>query len=59
MGSGFEGLDFAHEWVKLVVGLLKGFVYAIASAPREFLYLKINEHITEAYNDQHATKQQN
>jgi len=46
MGSGFEGLDFSHEGVKRVVGLLKGFVHAIASAPREFLYLsylEINE----------------
>ena len=48
MGSGLEGLDFSHEGVKRVVGLLKGFVHAIASAPREFLYLRfleINEYI--------------
>jgi len=48
MGSGLEGFDFSHEGVKRVVGLLKGFVHAIASAPREFLYLsylEINEHM--------------
>jgi len=48
MGSGFGGFDFSHEGVKRVVGLLKGFVHAIASAPREFLYLsylEINEHM--------------
>jgi len=39
MGSGFEWFDFSHEGVKRVVGLLPGFVHAIASAPREFLYL--------------------
>ena len=47
-GFGFEGFDFSHEGVKRVVGLLKGFVHAIASAPREFLYLsylEINEHM--------------
>jgi len=48
MGSALEGLDFSHEGVKRVVGLLEGFVHAIASAPREFLYLsypEINEHM--------------
>jgi len=48
MGSGFGGLDFSHEEVKRVVGLVEGFVHAIASAPREFLYLsylEINEHM--------------
>ena len=40
MGSGLEGFVFSHEGVKRVVGLITGFVYAIASAPREFLYLK-------------------
>jgi len=40
MGTGFEGSDFSHEGVKRVVGLILGFVYAIASAPHEFLYLK-------------------
>ena len=48
IGSGFEGVDFSHERVKRVIGLLKGFVHAIASAPREFLYLsylEINEHM--------------
>jgi len=48
MGSGLEGVDFSHEGGKRVVGLLKGFVQAIASAPREFLYLsylEINEHM--------------
>jgi len=40
VGSGLEGFDFSHEGVKRVVGLIIGFVYAIASAPREFLYLK-------------------
>ena len=40
MGSGLEGLDFSHEGVKRVVGLVIGFVYAIPSAPRDFLYLK-------------------
>jgi len=47
MGSGFKGFDFSHVGVKRVVGLLKGFVHAIARAPREFLYLsdlEINEH---------------
>ena len=38
MGSGLEGLDFSHEGVKWVVGLFTGFVHAIASAPRGFLY---------------------
>jgi len=50
MGSGLEGFDFSHEGVKRVVGLLKGFVHAIASAPREFLYLsylEINEHMIQ------------
>jgi len=48
MGSGLEGFDFSHEGVKWVVGLLKGFVHAIAGAPREFLYLsylELNEHM--------------
>jgi len=48
MASGLEGFDFSHEEVKQVVGLLKGFVHAIASAPREFFYLsylEINEHM--------------
>jgi len=40
MGAGLEGFVFSHEGVKRVVGLITGFVYAIASAPREFLYLK-------------------
>jgi len=35
-----RGVRFSHEGVKRVVGLITGFVYAIASAPREFLYLK-------------------
>jgi len=50
MRSGVEGLDLSHEGVRRVVGLLKGFVYAIASAPREFLYLsylKINENMIQ------------
>jgi len=50
MGSGLEGFDFSHEGVKRVVGLLAGFVHAIASAPREFLYLsylEINEHMIQ------------
>jgi len=50
MGSGLEGFDFSHEGVKRVVGLLKGFVHAIASAPREFLYLsylEINVHMIQ------------
>jgi len=50
MGSGFAGFDFSHEGVKRVVGLLKGFVHAIASAPRKFLYLsylEINEHMIQ------------
>jgi len=34
MGSGFEGFDFSHEGVTRVVGFLKGFVHATASAPR-------------------------
>jgi len=40
IGSGLEGFDFSDEGVKRVLGLITGFVYAIASAPREFLYLK-------------------
>jgi len=40
MGSGLEGFVFSHEGVKRVVGLITGFVYTIASAPRKFLYLK-------------------
>ena len=50
MGSGLEGFDFSHEGVKRVVGLLEGFIHAIASAPREFLYrsyLEINEHMIQ------------
>jgi len=39
MGSGFEGFDFSYEGVKWVIGLLIGFVFAIASAPCGFLYL--------------------
>jgi len=39
MGSGFEWFDFSHERVKWVVGLLIGFVFAIASAPCNFLYV--------------------
>jgi len=39
MGSGFEGFDFSDEGVKRVVGLFTGFVFAIASAPCDFLYL--------------------
>ena len=45
MGSELEGLDFSHEGVKRVVGLLEGFVHAIASAPCDFLYLN-NEYMT-------------
>jgi len=48
MGSGFGGFDFSHEGVKRVVGLLKDFVHAIASTPRELLYLsylEINEYM--------------
>jgi len=37
MGSGFGGLDFSHEGVKQVVGLLVGFVFAIARAACSFL----------------------
>jgi len=44
MGSRFEGLDFSHEGVKLVVGLFKGFVLVIASAPHCFLYLNQRLH---------------
>ena len=44
MGSGLEGFDFSHEGVERVVGLLKGFVHAIASAPCYFLYLN-NEYM--------------
>jgi len=50
MGSGIEGVHFSHEGVKLVVGWLKGFVHAIASSPREFLYLsylEISEHMIQ------------
>jgi len=48
MGSGFEGFDFSHEVLERVVTLLEGFVYAIATTPRVFLYLsylEINEHM--------------
>ena len=45
MGSGLEGFVFSHEGVKRVVGLVTGFVYAIASAPREFLYLKTTNYM--------------
>jgi len=48
MGSGRGGFDFSHEGVKRVLGLLKGFVHAIPSTPRGFLYLsylEINEHM--------------
>jgi len=45
MGSGLEGFDFSHEGVKRVVGLFMGFVFAIASAPCDFLYLN-NEYMT-------------
>jgi len=45
MGSGLEGFDFSHEGVKRVVGLFIGFVFAIASAPCDFLYLN-NEYMT-------------
>jgi len=38
MSSGFKGFDFSHEGVKRVVGLFIGFVFAIASAPCDFLY---------------------
>jgi len=44
MGSGFGGLDFSHEGAKRVVGLLVGFVFAIARAACSFLYLN-NEYI--------------
>jgi len=50
MGSGFEGSDVSHQGMKRVVGLLEGFVYAIGSAPREFLYLsylEINKHVNK------------
>jgi len=59
MGSGLEGFDFSHEGVKRVVGLLKGFVHAIASAPREFLYLsylEINEHMIQKKKKQKKKK---
>jgi len=39
VGSGFEGFDFSHEGVQQVIGLLIGFVSAIAGAPCCFLYL--------------------
>jgi len=45
MGSGLGGFVFSHEGVKRVVGLFIGFVYAIASAPREFLYLKTTNYM--------------
>ena len=44
MCSGFEGFDFSHQGVKRVVGLLIGFVSAIASAPCGFLYLNQRIH---------------
>jgi len=44
MGSGFEGCDISHEGVQPVVGLVIGFVFAIASAPSGFLYLKQQIH---------------
>ena len=47
MGSGFGGLDFSHEGVKQVVGLLVGFVFAIARAACSFLYLNNEYMITK------------
>jgi len=44
MGSGLEGFDFSHEGVKRVVGLFRGFVSVIASAPYCFLYLNQRIH---------------
>ena len=45
MCSGFKGVHFSHQGVKLVIGLLIGSVSAIASAPCDFLYLnqRIND----------------
>jgi len=44
MCSGLEGIDFSHQEVKRVVGLLIGFVSVIASAPYCFLYLNQRIH---------------
>ena len=44
MSSGFDGSDFSHEGVKQVVGLLVGFVSAIASPPCGFWYLNHRIH---------------
>jgi len=44
MGSGLGALDFSHKGLKRVVGLLVGFVFAIARAACSFLYLN-NEHM--------------
>ena len=41
------GLDFSHEGVKRVVGLLVGFVFAIARAACSFLYLTNEYMITK------------
>jgi len=52
MGSGFKMSDVSHERVKRVVGLFIGFVFAIASAPCDFLYL--NQQI---YDDKKKKKE--
>jgi len=52
MGSGFEGFDFSYEGVKRVVRLFMGFVFAMASAPCDFLYL--NQRI---YDDKKTEEQ--
>jgi len=44
MGSGREGVDFSHEGVKRVVGLVTHFVSVIAGAPYCFLYLNQRIH---------------
>jgi len=50
MGPGLEGFDFSHEGVKWVVGLITGFVFAIASAPSGFLYPKQRIHNDDKKN---------
>jgi len=34
------GICLSHDELKQAVGLFSGFIYAIACAPRDFLYLK-------------------
>jgi len=59
MGSGFKEIDFSHEGVKQVVGLFIGFVFAIASAPCDFLYLNQQKYDTKKKEKRKKKKQKN